>query len=109
MCFTPLFQSIRKLLQLVRYRNISYPHASRLLPSCISSHACPPKAYNDSGTPTTARRKVDCPIRIASVVVDNFKDTRPFAFPRLCAWMFATKLRHAKCSSNFVLNYLGKG
>lgn len=51
---------------------------------------------------------INAPVRIAVVILYDFKSTRPNAFPMLCLWMLSSKLRQAKCIAHFALYRRGK-
>src|SRR5229473_5697980 len=48
------------------------------------------------------------PIRVAAVVLDDLKDSRPLASPRFRAGMFPAELGDAKSGANAVLNRFGE-
>src|SRR5438477_10162882 len=52
--------------------------------------------------------RVDSPVSIAAEVFDNFRNSLPFAFPRLGFRVFASKLRNTQGRTNLILHRLGK-
>ena len=52
--------------------------------------------------------RIDRPVGFTFVILDDFKDSRAFALPRLGLWMLSPKLRHAQSDANFVLHGFGK-
>jgi hypothetical protein len=51
---------------------------------------------------------VDTPIRVAAVILDNLKNSRPFAFPRLRPWVFPAELGDAERRADFIFDRLGE-
>jgi len=52
--------------------------------------------------------RVGRPVRVATVILDNLKDSRPLASPRFRARVFSSKLGDAKSGADFVLDQFGK-
>jgi hypothetical protein len=53
--------------------------------------------------------RVNCTIRVATVVLDDFEDPRPFPSPRFGARVLAAKLRDAQSRANPILDNLREG
>src|SRR6267154_2792157 len=47
-------------------------------------------------------------VGVTFVILDDFKDSRAFALPRLRLWMLSPKLRHAQSDANFILHSFRK-
>src|ERR1051326_9217233 len=52
--------------------------------------------------------RVNRPVGVSPMIVDNFEYAWPHAFPRLCLWVLPAELRHAQCDADLASNILRK-